>query len=95
MVLLSNKSTNSRCVLGWRARKLKRVVSSSTNAEALAVNDVLDELVFLKEILKEIFGGKTINIPLEVYTDSKNLHRAVNGTSLVDNPRLRIEVAKV
>ena len=74
---------------------MKRVVSSSTDAEALALNDVLDKLVFLKGTLEEIFGPEAANIPLEVFTDSKNLHRAVNGTSWVDNPHLRIEVAKV
>ena len=42
-----------------------------------------------------MLGDEVRDIKTEVYTDSKNLHRAVLGTSLAGNPRLRTEVAKL
>ena len=95
VVMIVNKTKGKRCVVSWRSRKLRRVVSSSTAAEALAANDTLDELVYLKEVLKEVVGTEANKIPIELFTDSRNLHRSVTSTSLVDNPRMRADVAKL
>ena len=73
MVIISSKINSSSCVISWQSRKLKRVVSSSTDAEALAANEVLDEIVYIKEVLKEMFGDQATSIPLEIYTDLNNL----------------------
>ena len=93
--MIVNKKIGKRCIVSWRSRKLRRVVSSSTAAEALASNDTLDELVYLKEVLKELLGDVARDVPIELFTDSRNLHRSVMSTSLVDNPRLRADVAKL
>ena len=95
VVMITNKKKGLKCIVSWRCRKLRRVVSSSTAAEALSVNDTLDELVYVKEVLKELLGESAANIPIELFTDSRNLYRSVMSTSLVDNPRLRTEVAKL
>ena len=71
------------------------MVSSSTAAEALAANDTLDEMFYMKEVLKEVFGSDADDIPLELFTDSKNLYKSVLSTSLNENPRLRTDVAKL
>ena len=78
--------------MSWRGRKLKRIVTSSTAAETLALNDVISEVVFIKAVLGEILG-EVIEMPVHVYTDSKNVKKAVYSTSLVDDPRLRTEIA--
>jgi hypothetical protein len=95
VVLLTNKKKGIKCVVDWRSRKLKRVVSSSTAAEALAANDTLDEVVYMKEVLKELLGRSATKIPIELFTDCRNLYRSVMSTSLVDNPRLRTDVVKL
>ena len=95
VILLVNKEKDTGCVVSWRSRKLKRVVTSSTAAEALAVNDALDEAVYVKEVLIELLGSGAKNIPIELFTDSRNLYRSVMSTSLCDNPRLRSDVAKL
>ena len=95
VVLITNKKKGLKCIVSWRCRKLRRVVSSSTAAEALSLNDTLDELVFVKEVLKELLGECAAGIPVELFTDSRNLYRSMMSTSLVDNPRLRTEVAKI
>ena len=77
------------------ARKSRGWFSSSTAAEALAANDTLDEMFYVKEVLKEVLGIDADDIPLELYTDSKNLYKSVMSTSLNENPRLRTDVAKL
>ena len=93
VVVIKNRETGAACVVSWRSRKLKRIVNSSTGAEALAFNDTVSELVYIKAVLKEMLGDEMIAVPLEVYTDSKNLLQASKTTSLVEDHRLRIEVA--
>ena len=48
VILITNKKTQMQCVVSWRCKKIKRVVSSSTAAEALAANDTLDEMFYIK-----------------------------------------------
>ena len=95
VILISNKSKGLSSVLNWKSNKLKRVVSSSTAAEALAANDALDEMVYIKCILTELLGSAAENIHLDLFTDSKNLHDSVNSSTLADNPRLRTDIAKL
>ena len=95
VISVMNKKTKAQCVVSWKSKKMKRVVSSSTAAEALAVNDTLDEMVYIKEVLKEALGDEANNIPLDLYTDSRNLYKSVMSTSLNENPRLRTDVAKL
>ena len=71
---------------------MKRIVASSTAAETLALNEVISEVVYIKAILNEILGDVN-KIPVHMYTDSKNAKKAVYSTSLVDDPRLRTEIA--
>ena len=93
VITVYNKERGRACVLDWKTKKLKRVVSSSTAAEALAANDTLDMLVYLHSVLVELFGEVGRSIPLELATDSKNLHNSVMNTTLVENPRLRTDIA--
>ena len=45
--------------------------------------------------MKELFGESAAQIPIELFTDSRNLYRSAIGCSMVDNPRLRTDVAKI
>ena len=93
VVVMRDASSNNACVLSWRGRKLKRIVTSSTAAETLALNDLISEVVFVKSVLSEILGPDVMQIPINTYTDAKNVKRSVYSTSLVEDPRLRIEIA--
>ena len=95
VVMITNKAEGKSSVLNWRSNEIKRVVSSSTAAEALAANETLDEMVYIKFVLRELLGDGVDNIPLHLVTDSKNLHKAVLNSTLVENPRLRTDIAKV
>ena len=95
VLLLRNTKNGVSSILNWKSIKIKRVVGSSTAAEALATNDALDGLVYIKYVLKELLGGVIDNVPLDMFTDSKNLHNAVHTLTLVENPRLRTDIAKL
>ena len=95
VVIIENRKLRTRCVVSWKAKKIKRVVSSSTAAEALALNDTVNEMVYIKEVLKEVFGEQAALIPMEVTTDCKNLYKSVMSTSLNENLRLRTDVTKL
>ena len=92
MILVSNTTLGLSCILDWRSKKL-RVVASSTAAEMLAANDTLDMMVYIRSVLGELFGDAGHEIPMVLSTDSKNLHKAVINTTLVENPRLRTDIA--
>ena len=94
VVILRNRKSNKASVLSWRSKKLKRVVSSSTAAETLAMVETISDMMYTKAILEEIMKSeREIKIPLYVYTDSKNLWKCLHSTALVEDPRLRIDVA--
>ena len=95
VVMIGNTTLGRQAIVSWKAKKIRRVVSSSTAAEVLALNDTLDEMVYVREVLVEILGDKAKRIPLEMYTDSRNLFKSVMSTSLLENPRLRTDVAKL
>ena len=93
VVFMRNSQTSASCVLSWKARKLRRIVTSSTAAETLASNEAVSEVIFLKALLGEIFGSCITEIPVNLYTDSKNVLKTVHSTSMADDPRLRTEIA--
>ena len=95
VTLLCNKNKNVACVLNWKSKKLRRVVSSSTAAEALSANEALDDMVYLKLVLMEMLGGEAEKIPMILVTDSKNLHKAVLSSTAVENPRMRTDLVKL
>ena len=59
----------------------------------MALNDTVSEMVYIKAILREMLGLDVEGIPMEIFTDSKNLWKAVQTTPLVDDPRLRTDLA--
>ena len=95
VILLCNEEKDISCVINWSSRKLKRIVSSSTAAEALAANEALDELVYVKSVLSELLGDMGKSISLYLKTDSKNLYKAAHNSTLAENPRLRVDIAKM
>ena len=93
VMIIRNVKTGAACVVSWRSKKLKRVVTSSTAAETLAANETVSEMVYIKAVLREILGEAVDGVPMELFTDSKNMWKAVNTSALVEDPRLRTELA--
>ena len=93
VILLVNPKKNKACVLNWRSKKLVRKVISSLAGEALATVATIGEMVYNKSILRQIFGKKVDEIPVIVFTDSKNLHESIHSTSMVEDAWLIPDIA--
>ena len=50
-------------------------------------------MVYNKSILRQMFGKKVDEIPVIVFTDSKNLHESIHSTSMVEDAWLIPDIA--
>ena len=93
VILLVNAAREAACVLNWRSKKLVRKIVSSLAGEALACTATIGEIVYIKAILTQLYGEIVNDIPVIVFTDSKNLYEAVYSSSLVEDPWLIPDIA--
>ena len=81
---------NDNCsAISWRANKIKRVCRSTLAAETMALIEGIEECLYLKSVLEELGSS----LPITAIVDSKCLHDAIYSTKLVDDKRLRIDIA--
>ena len=52
-------------------------------------------MVYNKAILRQIYGAKIDDIPVLIFTDSKNLCKSVNSSKLVDDSWLITDIATI
>ena len=83
------------CPLSWQANKIKRVVRSSLAAEALSLQEGLEDAIYMKHLLCELLSLPATCLPIFSFVDSKGLVEAVHSTRLVDDKRLRINVGAI
>ena len=95
VILLADCSKDLACVLNWRSKKLVRKVISSLAGEALALVAAIGEMVYNKAIMKQIYGEEIEDIPVIMFTDSKNLFEAVYSTALVEDAWLIPDIAVI
>ena len=73
---------------------IKRLASSSLSAEALALCDDTDNVIFLKHMMLELLlNNNFVKMPINVYTDNQSLFDTVWSTNNVTEKRLRIGIA--
>ena len=87
--------TGNCCPIAWNAHKIKRVVRSTLAAEMLSLEESLEAGFYYRQMLEEILGldFKTINI--EAYVDNKSVIEAVSSTRMVEDKRLRVDIATI
>lgn len=83
------------CPLAWHASKIKRVVRSTIAAEALSLQEGLEAGFYYRTMVEEILGIPNKTIPITAYTDNKSVIEAVFSTKLVDDKRLRVDIAAI
>ncbi len=86
---------NHCCPLTWKSGKARRVVKSTIGAETMALLDAMDESLYQKEILCQILSLSKNDLPIVGVVDHQGLWEAVRSTKLVEDRRLRIELAGV
>ena len=84
-------------LLAWQSRKLKRVVKSTSTAETLALQEVIEAAIMIKAMFLEILNVDAHNeiLPLKCVTDSKSLHDAVYSTKTLTEKWLSIELCAI
>lgn len=92
-VILLIGSNEMCCVLSWSSCKIKRVVKSTSAAEALTLLEGVEEAVCLQALLSEILSDSLLKVPIKAYIDSKNIHSAIHSTKTVSEKRLRLDIA--
>ena len=95
VILLCNRVTDKCCVLLWRSKKIIRKVTSSLAGETLAMIATIGEVVYIKAVLREVYGKRVEDVPTIIVTDANNLNEAVHSTSLVDDAWLRTDIAAI
>ena len=91
LVFLRDNSGNV-CPLSWRANKIKRVVRSTLAAETLALQEGIDEGLYLRHLMSEILQQ---SIPIDIYVDHKGVVDSIRSTKLVSDRKLRIDIASL
>ena len=88
---------NGHCILDWGSSKIKRKVSSTLEAEILALKESLDNAIYLGSLLTEfMFNDFTLNrIPIIAFTDNKPAEQNIRSTKQVKEKRLRIDIGEI
>ena len=94
--LIIIKDSKSKCApIMWQANKIRRVVDSSLAAEALSLLAGLEEAIYLREIVEEIFKLKDKTVPVYAIVDNRGLVDAVHSTAPVTDRRLRRDIGAI
>ena len=65
------------CILTWKSCKVKRVVTSTYDAETISLELGLEEAIVLKDQLVKMTGFSTDLIEIEAFVDCKDTYEAV------------------
>ena len=86
-------SNGVRCApICWRSGKIHRVVRSTLAAEGLALCDGIADAIYMQAILSEIFH---FSVPIVGVIDQQGLFQNLHSTKLVDDKRLRLDLASL
>ena len=81
----------SYSVLGWKSKKIKRVVNNTLAAECLAAVEASEASIAMSTLLTEMLLPKEA-IPISILCDSKNLVDSIHSSTPVESKRLQIDV---
>ena len=84
-------------ILDWSSTKIQRVVSSTLEAEALALKEGLNDAIYLGCLLTEFFYNdfNTNRIKIEAFIDNEPTERSIRSTKQVGEKRLRIDIGEI
>ena len=78
----------------WKSKKIDRVTRSPLASEVCAIVDASDAGYLVAEMAKELYQlEKTPKVHL--YTDSKSLKQNLESTHVIQDPRLRVDMARL
>ena len=84
------------CILSWRSSKVRRVVSSSYDAEVLALSEGLEEALVMRKLLLDMTRIDPKSLEIEAFCNNEDTIKALNmSESFYKGKRIGIEVAKI
>ena len=92
IIWLKDRNGNC-CPIAWQAKKIKRVVRSTIAAEGLALLEGLEAAIYYRELITNLLFLEPTNLPITAFVDNRSIMEAMQSTKLVDDMRLRIDVA--
>ena len=91
LVFVPDDDHNS-ALIGWRSKRIRRVVKSSFAAETMQLSESVDLALFCREIYCELLC--IANEPLLIcIIDSKDLYLSLNSNKGPEEKRLRLEIS--
>ena len=78
----------------WQSKKLSRVTKSPIASEALALGEAVDSGYLIASMVREVFSLPTLPL-LTGLTDNKSLKDTLYSTHIVEDPRLRVDIARI
>ena len=92
----SNESSKC-CILAWKSCKVKRVVTSTYDAETISLEFGLKEEIVIKDQIVKMTGFDTNLINIEAFVDCKDTYEAIiSNKKFTKGSRLAsLEVAKI
>ena len=76
--------------ISWSSKKIRRVIKNILNGECIALSNAIDEAIFLREIIVQVFGPG--DFPIRAFTDSRSLYDNVYSEKQAEDLKLRREV---
>ena len=93
-VLFMVNGKGSVCPLSWKSTKIKRVVKSTLSAEMLSLQEAIEDAIYVREMVTTVMNF-TQAIPITAYVDNKSVIQALRSTKMVDDKRLRLDIASI
>ena len=80
--------------ISWKSKKLDRVTKSPLATEISAIADTADYAYLVAAMIKEMFALESPPM-IVLMTDSKSLKDNLESTRVIDDPRQRVDVARM
>ena len=78
----------------WKSKKLDRITKSPLASEVMSVADAADSGFLVASLVQEIFQLKEMP-SIQICTDSKSLQEHLETKKVIQDPRLRVDTARL
>ena len=96
IIILTNKDMTKASPLMWKAKQIDRVCHSSKDAETLAMSKIIDELVYMSNLVEILlYGDYQKRMTVRIITDSEPTLESIASTKQVDRKQLRGMVSEM
>ena len=87
---------NSSCVaLNWQGKKVKRVVKSTLEAEALSLQEGIEDAIYHRLLIEEVLKLSPRSLPVHGFVDNHDTVDAIYSTKPVTSKLLRINISSL